>query len=54
MRINLIIEDLPVFFSKVSRLAGVEVSKEVFDALELNRYSIDAAVDFLLADVSAR
>lgn len=53
MRINLIIEDLPVF-SKVSRLAGVEVSKEVFDALELNRYSIDAAVDFLLADVSAR
>lgn len=39
---------------EVSRLAGVEVSKEVFDALELNRYSIDAAVDFLLADVSAR
>jgi len=39
---------------EVSKMAGVEVSKEVFEALELNRYCVTAAVDFLLTDISGR
>ena len=40
--------------AKVSKMAGVEVSKEVFEALELNQYCVTAAVDFLLTDISGR
>merc|ERR1712192_174303 len=39
---------------EVSKMAGVEVGKEVFEALELNRYCVTAAVDFLLTDISGR
>ena len=34
-------------------MAGVEVGKEVFEALELNQYCVTAAVDFL-TDISGR
>ena len=43
-----------ILIYKVSKMAGVEVSKEVFEALELNRYCVTAAVDFLLTDISGR
>jgi len=36
--------------NEVSRLSGVDVKREVFDALELNAYCVTAAVDYLLND----
>ena len=39
---------------QVSRMAGVEMGKDVFEALEVNRYCVTAAVDFLLSDISGR
>jgi len=39
---------------EVSRMAGVEMGKDVFEALEVNRYCVTAAVDFLLNDISGR
>ena len=38
------------FFSanEVSRLSGVDVKREVFDALEVNAYCVQSAVDYLL------
>ena len=34
--------------SEVANLAGVDVKREVFDALELNAYCVTAAVDYLI------
>ena len=34
--------------SEVSRLSGVDVTTEVFNALEMNAYCVTAAVDYLL------
>eukprot|EP00092_Neocalanus_flemingeri_P108260 GFUD01139018.1.p1 GENE.GFUD01139018.1~~GFUD01139018.1.p1 ORF type:complete len:370 (-),score=101.80 GFUD01139018.1:362-1471(-) len=36
--------------NEVSRLSGVDVKREVFDALEVNAYCVTAAVDYLLND----
>jgi len=36
--------------NEVSRLSGVDVKGEVFDALEMNAYCVQAAVDYLLTD----
>jgi len=36
--------------NEVSRLSGVDVKGEVFDALEMNAYCVTAAVDYLLND----
>lgn len=40
--------------SEVSRMSGVEINSDVFEALELNRYCVTATVDYLLSDISAR
>ena len=39
-----------VFFvaNEVADLAGVDVKREVFDALEMNAYCVTSAVDYLL------
>ena len=34
--------------SEVANLAGVDVKREVFDALEMNAYCVTAAVDYLI------
>ena len=34
--------------NEVSRLSGVDVKREVFDALEVNAYCVQSAVDYLL------
>ena len=34
--------------TEVANLAGVDVKREVFDALELNAYCVTAAVDYLI------
>jgi len=36
--------------TEVSRLSGVDVKRDVFDALEMNAYCVSAAVDYLLND----
>lgn len=36
--------------TEVANLAGVDVKREVFDALELNAYCVTAAVDYLIND----
>jgi len=36
--------------NEVSRLSGVDVKREVFDALEVNAYCVQSAVDYLLND----
>jgi len=36
--------------SEVASLAGVDVKREVFDALEVNAYCVSAAVDYLIND----
>jgi hypothetical protein len=36
--------------NEVSRLSGVDVKGDVFDALEVNAYCVQAAVDYLLTD----
>lgn len=41
---------LNMLANEVSRLSGLDVTTEVFDALELNAYSVRATVDFLLND----
>ena len=33
---------------EVANLAGVDVKREVFDALEMNAYCVTAAVDYLI------
>ena len=35
-------------------MAGVEMGKDVIEALEVNRYCVTAAVDFLINDISGR
>ena len=39
---------LLVSATEVANLAGVDVKREVFDALELNAYCVTAAVDYLI------
>ena len=40
--------NLLISASEVANLAGVDVKREVFDALELNAYCVTAAVDYLI------
>lgn len=40
--------------NQVSRMSGLEISRDIYQALELNRYCVSAAVDYLMADISAR